>query len=303
MEFAPTQSTLKTAVKVYLFSVLAGVICFFTNMSLFMIVTNVFTNNIGLASYTQYPNGSQLMLEASYQIDDNGHYVLDETGNKILWERIYLIQPDGTQQKLFEQIVDADKLAAMEADNAANTSGATSSPFPTASSTIHTPLNPGIRRTFDIWIQVLMMILFVAFPYSVLWGTGDRDRNLVEGNRLKENKHRGLKIGLLASVPAAACYAALLFCRATGFFDTGIAQYRLATIGFGSIVNFFVPYDLASIQGITPAAAAALFPPLLILPAVCWLSYLLGYNRVSLKDRIVYTATGKHLKSRDKRKN
>ncbi len=136
---------------------------------------------------------------------------------------------------------------------------------------------------------ILQGILFVALTYRPLWAQGERDAKAVRNGRQKQDKLRGTKIGLLASVPSLVSYALLVAEKLTGFWAPYAAWYRVGQMSFYPITVWAFGSDLSTGTaqigwgGIALAAISVL-----VLPVVCTVAYLVGYAGISLGERVVY---------------
>lgn len=73
----------------------------------------------------------------------------------------------------------------------------------------YSPVPAGVELALDIVTQVCNLIILAAFPYRKLWAQGDHDRNEINFGHLKEDTQRGLKVGLIADIPAILVYLSL----------------------------------------------------------------------------------------------
>ncbi len=289
------QTNLQTAGKVYLFTLLSAGLSILLHMTLFMLAEYFLTVRYGDRLIQQLADGTMVRVDVVYQLDEQNNRVLDEKGREILWVRRYILDENNEWRLMSETRQDppSETTTTSAALSAATTTGEpATSVVSSQRSAIRTDLSPKSRVLFDNVSQILTLLLFIAFPYSVLWDLGNKDKNKVQFNRQPEMKHRGLVIGLLANIPAFGAYLALWVIKALG---GQFPAYRPLNFNFISIFNFIIPESIKN-----PADAPALslllwFPVLLILPLVTWIGYTLGCREISLKDKLVYTTTGRHI--------
>ena len=124
--------------------------------------------------------------------------------------------------------------------------------------------------------------MMVSFIYNQLWQLGSRESNLVKFKSIKKDKLKGLKIGLIASIPS---YIFFVFAIINGKVNVALFAflnaylYDLISIIRGSVVTFgALAFWQVLLLGVI----------LLIFPATAWGSYLLGYNQFSISEKIVY---------------
>lgn len=295
------QTNRDLVLKTWLFTLLSAVLCFFLHMGMSMLLTSFATEVIGDRVTETLTDGTIRRTEAVYETN--------EAGEKVLMKRVYILDPDdGSQTLVEESVVDTDKLDAESTATGAETN-TTMAPESTTNTVvsaikehIRTEMAPGTKIAFDIIIQILMATLFIVFPYSHLWDQGDRDHNSVQFGHMAEDKWRGLKIGLLASIPAFAAFLLLIVFKAAQLVPQYVVYYRWINVCFWSIFNFFIPTSVLELSAVSWAAVPAMLIILAVLPLMTHIGYTLGYRQISIRDKIVYKTTGRHLKHRRKRR-
>lgn len=136
---------------------------------------------------------------------------------------------------------------------------------------------------------VLQTCIFVALIYSDVWLQGDRDRNAVNFGRMTADKWRGLKVGLLASIPAIVSFVLLVAEKLVGFWGAYATLYRLLHITFYPIMVWSMGVNVAATAaGVSWGGILAAGIPVLVLPVVTTVAYLLGYAQIALGERMVY---------------
>lgn len=152
----------------------------------------------------------------------------------------------------------------------------------------------------DIIAQVFMLTLFLSFPYSILWEQGDKDANYVKFGHIEEDKLRGLKIGAIAALPSLIPFVFLVLSKLAVIPQKYFLLYRVLNLTFWPLINLMVG-----------GAANALVPsnyswPVIIalllvqglLPLIAHVAYLLGYNHISLSEKLIYKSISKKKKRR-----
>ncbi len=161
-------------------------------------------------------------------------------------------------------------------------------------------LPAGAARATDIVTGIMMLILFAIFPYNILWDLGSRDDNLVHFEHMEYDPTRGLRVGLLASIPAAALYVALVIAKIAGKAKWYLSLYRILNITFLPYINAVIGDATAPAELGVPALLLLILP-LLVVPAVCGGAYILGYRQFSIHERLTYKNIGTKKKGQKKR--
>ncbi len=145
----------------------------------------------------------------------------------------------------------------------------------------------------DILVQLMMLAIVAAFPYSTLWSLGDKDANGVRFHRKKPQLFRGLIIGCLGNIPYFVLYV-LLFVSKLGVISPAyLGIYRLINLPFLPYINMVVDTAVSTATDAAVWQLLALLPVVLVIPAVSCGAYILGYKEISLRDRIVYAGRQK----------
>ncbi len=136
---------------------------------------------------------------------------------------------------------------------------------------------------FRIITQIFTTLTMVGFIYPAMWSLGSKDSNRVRFKRKKSESLRGLKIGLIAKIPAALILI--------GFLTLG-RNLQLALYG---LINstYFPIIDLVGRGGtvgeVSLGGVIVLISLLFIAPAVCAVAYFLGFKDISISERIIYS--------------
>ena len=287
------------AVKLFAYTLLSAVLCFFLHMGSSMLFTRATTEVIGERLKQSREDGTTLVTELIYETDADNQ--------RVLMQYVYLYQADGSceliEQGVVENVPDESEITATATTTTAATAATTKSTVVSSMrENIRTESDPQLVRLFNIGIQILMLLLYVGFPYSYMWYMGDHDHNRVQFGRMAEDKQRGLWAGLLASIPAAVAYLLLIFFKLSKLYPLYVQRYRLINVCFWSIFNSVVPTDLRDTAGVSWTACGVMLLCMAVLPFVAWLAYRLGYEQIAVRDLIVYKTTGRHLKRRKRRR-
>lgn len=150
-------------------------------------------------------------------------------------------------------------------------------------------LGPVATLAMNLIALILQGALFYTLVYAKLWELGDKHHNAETFGRMASDPLRGLKIGLLASIPAFISFLALvadkLFCLWTGM----ATVYRICHLALYPIVA----WSLGPVLSVTTAQVSwtgilCAGLPILFVPAVAALAYYLGYRHVFVWEKIVF---------------
>jgi len=141
--------------------------------------------------------------------------------------------------------------------------------------------------TYSIISEFISISILAIFIHNELFDIGNKDRNAVNFKHKKEDKLKGLKIGLIASIPSFVTYIALLAVR--------IIKLENIPVSYFSVLNMPVYQILKAIYGNTILINDLSFVklilmvlPLFIIPLVSYISYTFGYKDIFLLQKIVY---------------
>lgn len=136
-----------------------------------------------------------------------------------------------------------------------------------------------------VLLQAAMLALLLGIPGYFVRREGDRDRNLVEHHDAAPKPLRGLWIGLLASIPSALVYA-LLLCGKAGLWTESVQGiYRFLNTPLLPIVNLIMPLSVFPATSITASQLLLLFLLLLLVPLACAVAYQMGYHRLFTRKK------------------
>ena len=163
-----------------------------------------------------------------------------------------------------------------------------------------------IRSELPMWMKIMSFVIaeicmigmYTSMLYVTAWEDGDKCSTAVRREKAQADPMRGLKAGLLASIPCLIAWAALAVSRFTGV---------LPTFG-GTVKWFFIPYfPIVTAALPTARSADALWwalPVLLVLAAVkpltCHFAYRMGFAGKTLKATLLYKGDEKAARKKKK---
>ena len=135
--------------------------------------------------------------------------------------------------------------------------------------------------------SIFTLLIFGLFPYNMLWDIGSHDDNFVQLGRMDEDKHFGLKVGIIASIPSTLLYLLLIMGKFGVINGIILKWHRLLNTAFIPYIDAVeMGADYAAELSVGSLLAVAVI--LLFVPFVCWLGYYLGYRQISMREKLVY---------------
>ena len=135
--------------------------------------------------------------------------------------------------------------------------------------------------------QIIMIVIVFLFFCNMLFYMGDSDCNKVNFGQIKEDKLKGLKIGLVPFVFQLIPYL-LLFLGKFGIIKNGIfLVFRLFNFYLNPIIMAIVGNTVV-LADISWGKIFALLPLILITPIMSFVLYYLGYQRINVLENMVY---------------
>lgn len=132
--------------------------------------------------------------------------------------------------------------------------------------------------------QIIAILLMTGFIYPNVWSLGAKDSNLVKFKHKKEDKLRGLKIGLIAVIPPLVLMI-VIFIFGRKIFN--VALFSLIFANFYSLIEVISGgANMLSELAVWQMILMALL--LFIAPLISFVAYLLGYKDISIGEKIVY---------------
>lgn len=142
-------------------------------------------------------------------------------------------------------------------------------------------------KVFAIVSQTISVVILCAFIYSQLWNQGNKDLAHIKINTAVPDKLKGLKVGLIASVPSFCVWLWLVICGMGVNPGFKISAYKLMSY------HFYI-FDTAAAGNVTVAGDLKflqyfyLLLPLLIVPVAAQIAYMLGYRNISISENLLY---------------
>ena len=264
----------KMALGVFLRTILSAVLCFFVYMSLSVLFNGFFTHDIGYQIYETTSDGSVALIEEHYYADDSS-------------------APSSTPQAAGP----GTPANPGQEEKTESTTETTLGPGQRKQA-IRSTMSAGAEIALNVLSSIMMLLLLAAFPYSIVWSKGDRDKNSVNFGHMQEDKLRGLKVGLMAAIPSAIGYIVLVLSKLGVCFSKYIFLYRFANVPFMPIINSMVSTEIQNTAQVPWPAILAMLMVVAFVPLVCHFAYFLGYKQISLSEKFIYINPNKKKKRR-----
>ena len=139
----------------------------------------------------------------------------------------------------------------------------------------------------EVLTAVCSLLILFGMIYTTTWARGDKDCNLSTFGGASEDRHKGLKIGLIAVVPIIAAY---LY-----FWIDKFAEYELYGLTAVKAVNYYMFPIVNSITGsaatandVSVVSALLLLSTFIFVPLVSVFGYYCGSHGISIKEKLLY---------------
>ncbi len=277
----PRKSTLLFALKIFGYSVLAGIMSIFVMFSISFVAESALTEQVGYYEY-------RVIDEAT-----NETTIL----NKVLFSETTTTLEEMTTTTLSETTT-TDVSNTTAADGVISTTTAATS---VASEETTTTADPSAMKLavfepkseaasvvltiVDVINQLLLASMLVMMTGYYIYSEGDRDRNLVKHHQREETPWRGLVIGLLAAIPSAVIALLPILGKFGVMSDSVLGVYNTFNPCFLPLINAVIPAEMESATELGVGQIAVIVLIWLVLPITGAVAYRLGYHRVFKKKK------------------
>lgn len=161
-----------------------------------------------------------------------------------------------------------------------------------------TEIPHGVKVLLDVLTTLMMLFLMGVFPYNLLWELGGKDDTKVRYKGKTPDPLRGLRIGILATIPSALLYIGAWIVKMTGKGTLYLAIYRITQIPYLPYINAVLGNNTEPgklpVGGLLACALTLVF-----VPVVCAISYRLGFRKFSIKEHLTYKKTSDTIETPD----
>ncbi len=151
----------------------------------------------------------------------------------------------------------------------------------------------GVGKAVNIILtEGISLALLFFFLHGILFSYGNKDANSANFGHIVEDKYKGLKIGLLGSVP----YFAFYFVFALSAFGIN-KNFSIILFKVVNAVNFgfykLILGDSVKVAELNSLQIVLAILPLFVVPIMTHISYTLGLKGISIGEKVVYKKKGK----------
>lgn len=135
--------------------------------------------------------------------------------------------------------------------------------------------------------QLFALGILASFVYPTIWDLGNGDCNMVKFEHKKEDKLKGLKIGIIAAIPSAVFYLTIAVGKSTYSKNLTPALYKLVNSAFYPAIEFIVK-DAKTFSDLGIGQILLLAIPVFAVPVTAHIAYTLGYKNISIGENLTY---------------
>ena len=133
-------------------------------------------------------------------------------------------------------------------------------------------------------IQGINLLMLIAAIYPSLWQLGAEDSKFTS---TKADRLKGVKIGLVSQIPDFLLWCAVAVLALGAGSATPVTTYRLLHCQYYALVQCILG-SAQTLHDLSAARVAALLLPLMIVPLVAGIAYVLGGKRLSVGEKLLY---------------
>lgn len=157
--------------------------------------------------------------------------------------------------------------------------------YTVVTNSIRSELSGKGQATYLIVTQIFCLFILIAFVYSPVYELGFKESNLVRFKHAEQDLLRGLKIGVIADGFFILTYIGLVISKFLSP-EMPTSIYKLLNSYAYSIIE--VISGNAKVGELSVGKLVLLGLPLIIVPAVATVGYILGYKGISLSEKLIY---------------
>lgn len=132
--------------------------------------------------------------------------------------------------------------------------------------------------------------LFFVIVYGKQWEYGDKDSNAAHFGRIQGDKWRGLKVGLLAAIPSFVAWLVLVADKLFAFWPYTAAVYRVCQLPLYPVLVWSMGSTVVTTTaGVSWGGILCAGLPVLFVPIVATVAYLLGFAHIEVWERLVFS--------------
>ena len=151
----------------------------------------------------------------------------------------------------------------------------------------YTELGGAPKVVMLILSQICTMGTLIMFIHPVSYNIGDSDSNKVQFGRIKYDRFKGFKLGVIPAAFALVPYLLLILGKVGIIGDIALAIYRFTNyhlVAYNEVV-FAGVSRMADVSWVSVVAAVL---TVAVVPVLSHISYTLGFKRINLFEKIVF---------------
>lgn len=160
--------------------------------------------------------------------------------------------------------------------------------YTVTTSTIRSTISKTGNTVFLTVTQLFNIILLAGMIYPALWQRGTKDSNLVHFKHQPEDKLKGLKCGIIAAIPSVLLLLVLTAVKSSAAVSAFPAALLNMLLASTYSVNTLISGSAATLGELSILKMLLYLLLQLLVPAIAYVSYLLGYKNISLGEKFVY---------------
>ena len=129
--------------------------------------------------------------------------------------------------------------------------------------------------------------ILITFVYPTMWDLGGADINMVKIGQKAEDKLKGLKIGVLGTIPSALVFFVIAFTKNGISANVSTALYKFLNASFYPILEF-VFGESKKFADLAVWKLIIMFLLLCVVPLTAHIGYTLGYKGFSIGEKLTY---------------
>lgn len=146
---------------------------------------------------------------------------------------------------------------------------------------------PGGNQIVRVLLQAASIIVLVSFVYPICHKTGDLDAPLVNAGHRKRTSLKGLYAGTIACLPFIISAIILLLSKLFNAFFGFVNYYRIINSIFFPFLYSIMPVDY-TLSELSSSSIVMAICIQFVIPLICMFSYILGFNRFSFAEKLLY---------------
>jgi hypothetical protein len=140
---------------------------------------------------------------------------------------------------------------------------------------------------WNLLCQLFLILLSGVFVYNELWNLGHKDFNGVRHGVVAEDKLKGLKIGVIATLPSLILLTVITIGRATFAKNVSVALFAFLNPYLYNII-LLISGDGMMFSQISALQIFGIFALFVFVPLVASVAYIIGYKDIVFSEKLIY---------------